>query len=183
MKKHIKQYLTTTEAASELGTSVGTVQKLATTGVLEAIFTQGGHRRILVHSFEKYKIEHGYRELNNGTLMCIFHQGDDLDMTFDKVNEFNKVRVMHHPLELFGIENLVECLLIDARNTWLQTASTGLVMSLRNKYDIFIYNSSELPADSYLLEINSIGLIPQNINCQFISGYYAGKKIGRSQNN
>jgi excisionase family DNA binding protein len=39
-------YLSTREAASALGISLGTVQKMVESGVLEAWKTEGGHRRI-----------------------------------------------------------------------------------------------------------------------------------------
>lgn len=41
-----RDYLSTREAASALGISLGTVQKMVETGVLEAWKTEGGHRRI-----------------------------------------------------------------------------------------------------------------------------------------
>ena len=39
-------YLSTREAATALGISLGTVQKMVESGVLEAWKTEGGHRRI-----------------------------------------------------------------------------------------------------------------------------------------
>ena len=47
-------YLSTRKAAILLGLSLGTVQKMVETGVLEAWKTEGGHRRILASSVRDY---------------------------------------------------------------------------------------------------------------------------------
>ena len=47
-------YLSTRKAASLLGLSLGTVQKMVETGVLEAWKTEGGHRRIPASSVRDY---------------------------------------------------------------------------------------------------------------------------------
>ena len=44
--KTASRYLSTTQAAQRLGLSVGTVQRMVESGVLQAYTTQGGHRRI-----------------------------------------------------------------------------------------------------------------------------------------
>lgn len=48
------QYLTTRQAAQRLGVSLGTVQHMVESGVLEAWKTVGGHRRIPVAAVEAY---------------------------------------------------------------------------------------------------------------------------------
>ena len=47
-------FLSTRKAATILGLSLGTVQKMVETGVLEAWKTEGGHRRILASSISAY---------------------------------------------------------------------------------------------------------------------------------
>ncbi len=47
-------YCTTREAAERLGVSVRTVQQWAERGVLHVWKTEGGHRRIAVHSLERF---------------------------------------------------------------------------------------------------------------------------------
>ncbi len=48
------EYLTTRQAAQRLGVSLGTVQHMVESGVLEAWKTVGGHRRIPVNALEAY---------------------------------------------------------------------------------------------------------------------------------
>lgn len=48
------EYLTTRQAAQRLGVSLGTVQHMVESGVLEAWKTVGGHRRIPVTALEAY---------------------------------------------------------------------------------------------------------------------------------
>lgn len=59
-------YLSTRTAATLLGLSVGTVQKMVESGVLEAWKTGGGHRRILASSVRSYM---GQREGAKSSLM------------------------------------------------------------------------------------------------------------------
>ena len=49
-----QEYLTTRQAAERLGISLGTVQHMVESGVLDAWKTVGGHRRISVASLEAY---------------------------------------------------------------------------------------------------------------------------------
>ncbi|MFA7605974.1 MAG: excisionase family DNA-binding protein [Rhodocyclaceae bacterium] len=49
-----KQYCSTKQAAERLGVSLGTVQQMLESGVLEGWKTAGGHRRILVSSVDRF---------------------------------------------------------------------------------------------------------------------------------
>ena len=113
--------------------------------------------------------------------MCIFHQGDDLDLNFMRMSDANQIKFLSHPLELLGLENSIACLFIDARNNWLQTTPMALMTDLQKKYQVFIYNTQSLKWDSDIFAVGDISLIPQCINYQFIAGYRAGCRAGRIQ--
>lgn len=49
-----RKYCSTSQAAQRLGVSMGSVQQMVESGVLEAWKTAGGHRRILVDSVEAF---------------------------------------------------------------------------------------------------------------------------------
>lgn len=52
----VKEYCSTKEAAHRLGLSLGTVQQMVESGVLEGWKTAGGHRRIRVTSVDRFVI-------------------------------------------------------------------------------------------------------------------------------
>ena len=60
MTKNLKEYMSSADAARDLGLSVASVQKMVDAGELAAVRTQGGHRRIFVNSINKYRATHGY---------------------------------------------------------------------------------------------------------------------------
>ncbi len=56
-----KDYCSTSEAARRLGVSLGTVQQMVESGVLEGWKTAGGHRRILLTSVDAFLGQSGQR--------------------------------------------------------------------------------------------------------------------------
>lgn len=62
-----KEYCSTREAALRLGVAVATVQNMVERGMLEAWKTQGGHRRILVDSVERF-LERNARKPSYGPM-------------------------------------------------------------------------------------------------------------------
>lgn len=170
------EYMTTAEAARDLELSIATVQNLVKVGELNALRTQGGHRRIFVDSVRKYRERYGYpfplkKKFNK---VCVLHQGDNFDLMFSEVNDPKLVKVMSHPLDLLNIDDTFDILFIDANNQWLKSISSSLVDALQSKFTIFIYSSDALPEDSYLRGLSAVFKIPYKINSQFISGYIAG---------
>lgn len=175
------EYMTTAQVASKLGLSVGTVQNLVTDGRLDAVRTHGGHRRIFVSSFEKYKETHGFREVKRKSdRICILHNGLELDESLLQGLESTSLKLISHPLDLLGMEQDIDVLFIDACNLWLQTTPIGLVRGLQDKYTVYIYNSDKLPVNSGLLDSKVAHLIPRDINVEFIIGFLAGRTVKRS---
>ncbi len=61
-------YLSTREAASALGISLGTVQKMVENGVLEAWKTEGGHRRIPTSAIREHLAQRQGEKIHAPTL-------------------------------------------------------------------------------------------------------------------
>lgn len=178
MMNKVKKYMSTAEAARELGLSVASIQKMVTIGELAAVRTQGGHRRIFITSIDEYRGTHGYRMSQPcSNMICIMHQGNNLDPMLMQADDSIIVKTMSHPLDLLGMEKVIDVLFIDANNQWLETTPVALIDGLQNNYTVFIYNSEKLPEDSHFREMNTAHLIPTSINYQFISGYLVGRKM------
>lgn len=172
-----KNYLTTAEAAQQLGLSIGTVQNLVTRGELDAVVTVGGHRRIYVQSFEQYKKAHGYREPLPGKKICILHHGDDLDPVLVQNQEVDGLQLMAHPLALLAMGPEVGALFIDARHAWLSAAPVALLDSLQKTYSVFVYNCEHLGENSHFSGLQGIHLLKENVSTHFISGYSLGRTL------
>lgn len=172
------EYMTTAQVASKLGLSVGTVQNLVTNGRLDAVRTHGGHRRIFISSFEKYKETYGYRESKHtSNRICILHSDHELDGSLLQSLGSTPIKLISHPLDLLGMEQDIDVLFIDACNLWLQTTPIGLLRGLQDKYTVYIYNSDKLPENSALLDPKVAHLIPREINAEFLIGYLAGRTV------
>lgn len=171
-------YMTTAEVARDLDLSIGTVQRLVTIGELQALRTQGGHRRIFLNSVQKYRDKYGYQSSGKAptTRICILNQGDNFDLMATQIPEPKLVKVLSHPLDLLNIDEAFNVLFIDANNDWLKSIPAALVDDLINRYTVFVYSSDELPEDSRFRSMESVHKIPYKINSHFVSGYLAGRE-------
>jgi excisionase family DNA binding protein len=182
MRNNLKEYMSTADAARALGLSIASVHKIVSTGDLAAVRTKGGHRRIFITSIEEYQNTHGYhRPTGSANMICIMHEGSNLDPMLTQAYDSKIVRMMSHPLDLIGMEKAIDVLFIDANNQWLQTTPAALIDGLRKTYMVFIYNSNKLPIGSHFHEMNPAYLIPKAINYQFISGYLVGRRISKDR--
>lgn len=75
-----REYCSTSDAAQRLGVSLGTVQQMVESGLLEAWKTAGGHRRIKVVSVEDYlrRRTSGSSSHGSGQLQVLVAEDDDL---------------------------------------------------------------------------------------------------------
>lgn len=181
MKDDVKQYVTTSWVARELGLSIGTVQNLVSTGKLPAIRTQGGHRRILRSSVHEYRTARGYTSSAHleifparGKMIGIMHKPDDVQFLSQEAWDDKLIRWLQHPLDLMGMEEDLRTLFIDARNTWLQTTSISLLEKLHKKFSVHFYNATVLNSDSPWRSLTGLNLIPKSISMNFLEGYNVG---------
>jgi excisionase family DNA binding protein len=175
-----KKYMSTAEAGVELGLSITTVQKLVTSGELEAIRTGGGHRRIFVDSIDRYKKMSGPRTRSVRNLICIMHEGDDLDPLLIESKNANEIQFISHPLDLLDISKGIDSLFIDARSHWVSNTSVSLMGKLQREYNIFVYNADKNQEIKNHLDVGWINLIPGNIDGKYISGYRAARTTKKS---
>lgn len=178
ISKKIKEYASSATAARQLGMSVASIQKMVDAGELVGVRTHGGHRRIHMASINEYRAAHGYNMSKSSSgVICIMHQGGNLDPMLMQFYDSKKIKILSSPLDLINIKKNIDVLFIDANNEWLAATPAALIESLKSSCTVYIYNSDKLPSNSPLRETNSENLISNEINYQFISGYFAGQKV------
>ena len=178
MAQYGEEYMTTAQVARELHLSVATVQHLVADGQLNAIRTQGGHRRIYIDSVTNYKERHGYRTSSSAVNnIFILHQGLELDITVLKEIGSATVKLISHPLDLLGLETDSAVFFFDACNLWLQTTPVALIRSLQKTHTVYIYNSEKLSKNGQLNDFNLAYLIPAPISTEFLAGYLTGREL------
>ena len=116
--KMASAYLSTTQAAHRLGLSVGTVQRMVESGVLQAYTTQGGHRRILTTSLNHY-CRGALGTATGHPQVCVLSSPAHVTAELDALNLLDGLQVITNPLELAGIQDKVGVLFLDARIPWL----------------------------------------------------------------
>jgi excisionase family DNA binding protein len=175
MNSKESEFFTTNEVSQRLGVSVGTVQNLVDKGILEAIITQGGHRRIRVESLKQYREKMGYKNSDQSKCIYVIHSGDLTDVKALGANKKMAVRIMTHPLELLELQDQIDCIFMDARCPWLDISSTACINKYAKKFQIFIYNAD-------LLEKNHLNAFEENvlmlycgINSAIVDAYIHGK--------
>ncbi len=179
MKNHPihPNYFSTSQAAKMLGLSVGTIQRMVENGVFKAFVTQGGHRRILSSSLNQYCKQKGFPGLQSSSdapWVCVLHDSQHLPPALEKMNHWEHVRVITHPLDLMGIHQAVGVFFIDARIPWLHTTPLHLQDNLMQNAHIVVYNSAHLPANSPLHLARKINLFEGDISTDLVYGYMLG---------
>lgn len=179
MKNHPihPNYFSTSQAAKMLGLSVGTIQRMVENGVFKAFVTQGGHRRILSSSLNQYCKQKGFPGLQSSSdapWVCVLHDSQHLPPALEKMNHWEHVKVITHPLDLMGIHQAVGVFFIDARIPWLHTTPLHLQDNLMQNAHIVVYNSAHLPANSPLHLARKINLFEGYISTDLVYGYMLG---------
>lgn len=169
------EFFTTNEVSQRLGVSVGTVQNLVNKGFLEAIITQGGHRRIHVESYKMYREKMGYKNKEDSKCIYVIHSGNLGDLDHLGVNSKMPVKIMASPLELLDLQDQIDSVFIDARSPWLDSVAIACINKYANKFQIFIYNAN------YLNHIQSAAfgarviMLTCEINDAIVNAYISGK--------
>ena len=167
-------YFSTSQAAKMLGLSVGTVQRMVENGVFKAFVTQGGHRRILSSSLNQYCKQKGFPGLQSSSdapWVCVLHDSQHLPPALEKMNHWEHVKVITHPLDLMGIHQAVGVFFIDARIPWLHTTPLHLQDNLMQNAHIVVYNSGQLPTSSPLHLARKLNLFEGDISTDLVDGY------------
>jgi excisionase family DNA binding protein len=175
-------YFSTSQAAKILGLSVGTIQRMVKNGVFKAYVTQGGHRRILSSSLNKFCAEQGFsapQAQQHKSLICILHDSAHVDESLVQMNQWPGVKIITHPLDLMRVNDTIGNLFIDARISWLHASPLQLNGNLAKNAKIVIYNSTQLPKDSALKQTPGISLFEGDLSADLIRGYQLGSAAPR----
>jgi excisionase family DNA binding protein len=174
--KMVSAYLSTTQAAHRLGLSVGTVQRMVESGILQAYTTQGGHRRILTTSLNHYC--RGALETTTGhPHVCVLSSSAHVTAELDALNLLDGLQVITNPLELAGIHDKVGVLFLDARIPWLPWADLHLADSLGTEAHCIIYNSAHLPDNCQTALQAQATLYPGDVSADLVQGYLLGHAL------
>jgi excisionase family DNA binding protein len=168
------EFFTTNEASQRLGLSVGTVQKLVDKGFLEAIVTQGGHRRILVDSVKLYREKSGYKNKGVFNSIYVIHSGlkDMSDFNFNKKITFKAIT---SPLELLDCQGHIDCIFIDAQCPWLDSSSIDCINRFSKRMRIFIYNANFLKNFQDVKFEEDVIMLDCDFNDSIVNAYICGK--------
>lgn len=175
-----QNYLSTSQAAKQLGLSVGTVQRMVQNGVFKAFVTHGGHRRILSSSLNEYCQEHGVSpgprqsartHQPNLPRVCILHDNEHPSPALTELETWDCVTAMTHPLDLMDTGPEMAVLFADARISWLHTSPIHVQNTRIQNAHIVLYNSQHLPAHSPFHEMRHLQLFEGDISTDLIDGY------------
>lgn len=170
-------YLSTSQTARMLGLSVGTVQRMVESGVLQAYTTQGGHRRILAASIRSYCQKHGVPAsplLPSGKGICIIHRASLPPALNQALQAMPQVRLISHPLELAGIAEDCPALFVDAQVSWLDWPDLHRPQSVLPAARLVVYNSAQLSTELQASLSSQALLHPSDISTDLIEGFLLG---------
>jgi excisionase family DNA binding protein len=103
-------YLSTAEVAEQCGVSARTVSRWVDAGVLPAVFTTGGHRRVLAHDVERFlENRRSLRSTQGGQiLILVFSNDSDAIQALKKVcRNANSHLIIEAPTDPFSCGVLV----------------------------------------------------------------------------
>lgn len=170
-----------------LNLSVGSVQQMASNGILQATLTTGGHRRICKDSMEEYCRRTGRKipdqqmisTPNPGKMsdrvIFIIHNNQQEDNHIFNLDDSTEARFSKTPLALLDQEKRIECIFIDSKCEWLQKSTLDAMYGFLKKHRTYIYNweepkYKELDLDNF----PKIKTLNTNVNIDIISFYLLG---------
>lgn len=170
-------YYSTSQTAQMLGLSVGTVQRMVASGVLQAYTTQGGHRRILAASLRRYCQTQGVPRAEARAAIsgiCIVHHTSMPSHLQQALTEMAHVHLVSHPLELAGLSEAHGFFFMDAHVAWLDWPDLRRPQSLAPQARFVVYNSQDLSHDQQQALSHQAQLHPADISCDLIAGFLLG---------
>ena len=171
--KTASRYLSTTQAAQRLGLSVGTVQRMVESGVLQAYTTQGGHRRILATSLNHY-CRGAVDMAGDASRVCVLTQPEHNGTKLSQLNQIPGLQIISNPLELAGMQHRIGVFFVDARIPWLPWHDLHLADSLGTEAHCVIYNSAQLPEINLAALHGQAALHPGELSLALVQGYLLG---------
>ncbi len=170
-------YFSTSQTAQMLGLSVGTIQRMVASGVLQAYTTQGGHRRILASSVRQYCQAKGVpvAETQHGSAgLGLVHDASTPTPVQQALGQLAHVLLVSHPLELAGLREDCAAFFMDAHVAWLDWADLHRPLSLAPDARFIVYNSADLTPSQHHAVASHAQLYPGNISADLVAGFLLG---------
>jgi len=170
-------YFSTSQTAQMLGLSVGTVQRMVASGVLQAYTTQGGHRRILASSVRQYCMAQGMpvsAAQPPSAGVCIVHDAGMPTPVLHTLSQMEHVLLVSHPLELAGLREDCAAFFMDAHVAWLDWPDLHRPLSLAPDALFIVYNSADLSTEQHRAVARHAQLWPGDISADLIAGFLLG---------
>lgn len=170
-------YFSTSQTAQMLGLSVGTIQRMVASGVLQAYTTQGGHRRILASSVRHYCQLQGVpvtAPSPSSAGLCIVHDASMPTPVQQSLSQLSHVLLVSHPLELTGLREECAAFFMDAHVAWLDWADLHRPLSLAPDARFIVYNSADLSPQQHQAVAQHVQLYPGNISADLVTGFLLG---------
>lgn len=170
-------YFSTSQTAQMLGLSVGTVQRMVSSGVLQAYTTQGGHRRILASSVSHYCQVQGLPTTTArgaSAALCIVHDARlpaPLQQTLERLDH---VLLVSHPLELAGLREDCAAFFMDARVGWLDWPDLHRPLGRASDARFIVYNSGALSPAQHPAVAQHAELYPGDLSADLVTGFLLG---------
>jgi len=170
-------YFSTSQTAQMLGLSVGTVQRMVASGVLQAYTTQGGHRRILASSVRQYCQVKGVpmSELLPATAtLCVVHDAAMPANVHQALERAGHLLLVSHPLELAGLREDCAAFFLDAHVGWLDWNDLRRPLGMAAEARFIVYNSADLSPAQHQALASHAQLHPGDISADLVAGFLLG---------
>lgn len=171
-------YFSTRQTAQMLGLSVGTVQRMVSSGLLQAYTTQGGHRRILASSVRQYCQTQGVPGAQSlggsGAGVCIVHGADMPGTLQQTLGHLDHVLLVSHPLELAGLSEECAAFFIDAGVPWLDWPELQRPLGMARQARLIVYNSARLSDEQRSTVGRQALLFMGDISADLVTGFLLG---------
>ena len=170
-------YLSTSQTAQMLGLSVGSIQRMVESGLLQAYTTQGGHRRILAASVRSYCQTQGVpvpHPLPAAPGVCIICRNDMAPALRQALQTHPQVHLVSHPMELAGLGEEESAFFMDAHVSWLDWPDLHWPARLRPHARFVVYNSKGLAPEQQAQLARHALLHPGDISVDLVSGFLLG---------
>lgn len=167
-------YLSTSQTARMLGLSTGTVQRMVASGALQAYTTQGGHRRILASSIDRYcrsrgvPVPHAQPAVTGA---CVIHHTSMAAPLRQTLQAMPRVQLVSHPLELAGLAEEEPVFFVDARVGWLDWADIHRPQGLAPAGRLIVYNSTLLSPEQQQSLSGHARLYPGDLSHDLMAGF------------
>lgn len=172
-----KKFMTTNEVANQLGLSVGTVQKMVEKGILDALITEGGHRRIYTESFKKYCTMKGITTQQENTNKCFCVVGENFYNQKGNImiGQGISIRFISDIFQIVRIKERLDSIFWDAEHYDDDHGYHKFINILALDHEILVYNAQVLNSETIAAFSPKIRMLFHPISTPVIDAYLYGR--------